>query len=197
MSAQLTRLERLARRLADRPRHRVEDPARKLAAVALILAPDPDALLMIRRAEREGDKWSGQMALPGGRWQADDPDLEATARRETHEEVGIDLTAARRVGVLDDVAPRTPTLPPLIVRPYVFLLPAREPPNPNHEVAVAFWASLETLVQPGIYRPYDFELPAGRLRFPGYHLNEGVVWGMTERILTPLLELVLETDATR
>ena len=29
-----------------------------------------------------------------------------------------------------------------------------------------------------------------RMRFPGYHLAEGVVWGMTERILTPVLELL-------
>src|SRR6185295_3323821 len=63
------------------------------AAVAAILresATDLEALL-IRRAEREDDPWSGHMAFPGGRRGAADRDIEETARRETLEEIGLDL----------------------------------------------------------------------------------------------------------
>ncbi len=172
----------------------VDDPARKLAAVAIVAAPDPDAFLLIRRAERNDDRWSGQMAFPGGRWQPEDPDLTATARRETLEEVGIDLADARLIGVLDDIAPRTPSLPPVLVRPYVFRLPAHRRPVPNHEVAEAFWADVDRLIVPDIYRPYEYQLRGSRIRFPGYHLPQGVVWGMTERILTPLLQLLSAED---
>lgn len=189
----MTRLDRLARLLEVRPRLVVEDPDRKEAAVAIVAAPAPDALLMIRRAEREGDRWSGQMAFPGGRRQPEDPDLAATARRETLEEVGVDLTDAELIGILDDVAPRTPTLPPVIVRPFVFRLPQRRPLLPNHEVAAAFWASLDQLTAAEVYRPYEYRLTGTPLVFPGYHLAEGVVWGMTERILTPLLSLLTES----
>ena len=64
------------------------------AAVALILhEPDGSSpeILFIERAKREGDPWSGQMALPGGRRDTEDRDLQTTAARETFEEVGISL----------------------------------------------------------------------------------------------------------
>ena len=48
-------------------------------------------MLLIRRAEREGDPWSGHMAFPGGHIEAGESPLEA-AIRETEEEVGLSLT---------------------------------------------------------------------------------------------------------
>jgi 8-oxo-dGTP pyrophosphatase MutT (NUDIX family) len=186
----LTRLARLERTLASRVPRTVEDPTRALAAVAVIVAPDPASLLLIRRAERPGDRWSGQMAFPGGRWSADDPDLVTTARRETLEEVGVDVTDGRLVGQLDDCAPRTPSLPPITVTPFIFALDARAELVPNHEVAAAVWVPLDGLLAPGVYRPFEFETHGVRMLFPGYHLEVGVVWGMTERILTPLLDLL-------
>ncbi len=183
------RVPRIAAALATRVPTSVEDPTRKLAAVAVILVPDPDAVLLIRRAEREGDRWSGQMAFPGGRWSPEDPDLLATAERETHEEVAVDLSRATLLGRFDDSAPRTPAVPPVIVRPFVFLLESRQRLVPNHEVAGAQWTPLDQLFEPGVYRPFEFEVSGTRMLLPGYHLEQGVVWGMTERILTPLLWL--------
>ena len=183
------RIARLAGQLAIRTPAAIEDPFRTLAAVAVILVPDPEAVLLIRRADREGDRWSGHMAFPGGRWSPGDSDLLATARRETHEEVGVDLSEARLLGQFDDLAPRTPTLPPVIVRPFVLVLESRQPLVPNGEVAGARWTPLDELFEPGVYRPFEFELGGTRMLLPGYHLDQGLVWGMTERILTPLLSL--------
>lgn len=168
----------------------VSDPARARAAVAVVLVDRPDGVLLIRRAERPGDRWSGQMAFPGGRWSAGDPDLLTTARRETLEEVGVDLAGAELLGTLDDIAPRTTLLPPIIVRPFVFRVPDRAPLSPNHEVAGAYWTDLARLEKPGVYGPFWYDAGGTRLELPAYHLPEGTVWGMTERILTPLLELV-------
>lgn len=190
MSPALSDLDRLAAHLAGREPRAVVDPGRQLAAVAVVLAEGPEGILLIRRAEREGDRWSGQMAFPGGRWSEEDPDLLATARRETREEVGLDLAGAQVLGALDDVAPRTPVLPPIIVRPFVFRLPARQPLHPNDEVAGASWVDLDLLRQPGVFRPFAYEIQGSRVLLPGYHLDAGVVWGMTERILTPLLGLL-------
>ncbi|HEU5217398.1 MAG TPA: NUDIX domain-containing protein, partial [Gemmatimonadales bacterium] len=103
----LSRIPALIARLAERTAHQEHFPDRPQAAVAVILAPDPDSVLLIRRAEREGDKWSGHLALPGGRWSPGDPDLAATARRETIEEVGVDLSGVTVAAELDDLAPRT------------------------------------------------------------------------------------------
>jgi 8-oxo-dGTP pyrophosphatase MutT (NUDIX family) len=83
-----TRLDRLARWLSSRSPREEYDPAYAEAAVAILLVPDPDSMLLIRRAERGDDPWSGQMGLPGGRRHATDPDLRHTAVRETLEEVG-------------------------------------------------------------------------------------------------------------
>lgn len=158
--------------------------------MAVILTPQPDSLLLIQRAEREGDRWSGQLAFPGGRWSPGDRDLAATARRETLEEVGLDLTEGSLLGVLDDLAPRTPVLPPILVRPYVYLLPERHAPALNSEVSAAWWVALETFERPGTYGPMEYHRYGTLVRASGYHLDVGILWGMTERILTPLLQLL-------
>jgi len=158
------------------------------AAVSLVLVPSPDALLLIRRAERPGDPWSGHMALPGGRREQADPDLVATAIRETSEEVGLTLRRADLLGSLDDIITRTPALPPIAVRPYVFVLPGRPPLIPNAEVAAAHWVHLDHLLHPETYRSVRLEIRGERRVVAAYRLDDAIVWGMTERILTTLLE---------
>ena len=104
------------------------------AAVILLLRPAAKAtageadgsaeVLFIRRAQREGDPWSGHIAFPGGRPAAADPDLLAVAVRETTEEVGIDVLRGGRVlGRLPTVEPQSRRLPPVDVTPFVALAP--------------------------------------------------------------------------
>ena len=156
----------------------------------MILAPDPDSILLIRRADREGDRWSGQLAFPGGRWGAGDPDLLATATRETREEVGLELSPGALIGTLDDLAPSTAVLPPILVRPFVFSIPSREPLVLNPEVALAWWQPLEPLLQPGALQPVEFGRHGTLVRTMGFHLDQGVLWGMSERILRPMLGML-------
>ena len=156
----------------------------------MVLVPAPDALLLIRRAERAGDPWSGHMALPGGRRAAGDPDLAATAIRETAEEVSLELTEPAMLGSLDDVIPRTPVLPPIAVRPYVFLLPERPPLVPNPEVAAVQWVLLDRLLHPETYHSVSLQIRGESRDMPAYQLDSGIVWGMTERIVTGLLDQV-------
>src|SRR5688500_9926100 len=118
-------IARIAARLRARPSSVVDEPDERYrrAAVAVVVrvgAEETLERLMIKRAEHDRDPWSGHVALPGGRWETQDADLEATAIRETLEETGIDIASEGRVlGALDELHPRTPTLPPIIVRPYV------------------------------------------------------------------------------
>lgn len=181
---------RLARALAGRVPTRADDPSLAHAAVAIIVVPSPDSVLLIRRAERVGDPWSGQMALPGGRHDAADPDLLHTAIREAMEEVGVRLGETALVGTLDDVAPRTPHLPPLLVRPFLFALEARPPVACNAEVAEYRWVRLESLLAPGAYHPTPIALRGTIQEFPAFHIGPVPVWGMTERILAPLVGLL-------
>ena len=190
----MTSLQAARSKLRDyRP---VEIPFEKgmiAAAVAVILHEGDEGLeaLFIHRAVRAGDTWSGQIAFPGGRREAGDMDLRATAIRETLEEVGVDLTGAERLGVLDDLHPRTPVLPPVVVRPFVFALTERPSIVVSPEVQDAFWVPFLALQAPGVLGEVTIDHPGiPRRVLPAYTLGNRTIWGMSERILTPLISMV-------
>lgn len=180
----------LALRLHGRKPVTVDDPAIREASVALIVGSDPDSILVIKRAERSGDPWSGHMGLPGGRRAVEDEHLLATAIRETWEEVGIQLSPRHLLGSLDDVAPRTRTLAPVFARPFVFGVEGQPILTPNAEVSAARWVPISILSDPTILRDFTLDIGGTSRTFPAYHLEEGTVWGMTERMLTSLFELI-------
>lgn len=158
------------------------------AAVALVLAPAADGefdALLIRRARREGDPWSGHVGLPGGRRQVLDEDLLQTAVRETAEEVGLRLGAHEWLGQLDDLRPTTFVLPRLVVRPFVFGLSTRPALTLNHEVEEPLWTPLSVLrgarVRSRVVARGE-ELEVDSLPVSGH-----VLWGMTLRILDGFL----------
>lgn len=183
----MSTLDALLGALARRPPLAIDDPARPQAAVAVLLAPDPVRLLLIRRAERVGDPWSGQLALPGGRREPGDEDLLATALRETDEEVGLRVERAAHRATLDDLAPTIPVLPPILVRPFVFGVGPQSAAGLSREVAAVSWVPLDRLIDPAIYRPAALTVRGAPRDVVGYHLEEGLLWGMTERILAPLV----------
>jgi 8-oxo-dGTP pyrophosphatase MutT (NUDIX family) len=182
------RFVRLRERLGRHQPGTDSDPSLIWAAVAIILVPDPDSLLLIRRADRTGDPWSGHMALPGGRREPEDPDLLTTAVRETFEEVGIRLSREDLVGSLDDVVPRTPVLPPIAVRPYVFGLSARPGIALNPEVDMAGWVPTDRFLRADTHHPVRLDVAGQSRQVMAYQLEDGLVWGMTERILTDLVQ---------
>ena len=57
--------------------------AQASTALVLQLRDQQPHMLLIQRAQRQGDPWSGHMALPGGRKDRQDPNGLATAIRET------------------------------------------------------------------------------------------------------------------
>lgn len=187
-------LAALADALASRThREPARDAGLPRAAVAVLLRPGDEGLelLLIRRAEREGDPWSGHVALPGGREQADDAGPAHTAARETHEEVGIDVRAGGRLlGPLAPVWPQSARAPGIVVRPFVFAVPARVETVPNHEVDAVVWIPLHELMGPGAVTEHLLEIEGIEpMRFPAFGARGYVVWGLTHRILTTLLEV--------
>lgn len=190
--ADVTRIAGCLRRHS--PRMDDTPDERRRAAVALVLRPRTDdelELLLIKRAEYSGDPWSGHVAFPGGRSEPGDISLEQTAVRETWEETGIDLSREGLVlGQLDDLAPRTPALPPIVVRPYVTLVHPEVAIEPSEEVALAFWVPLPSLMHPGATVESMVTARGATFRVPSYLHDGHVVWGMTERILRQFLNLI-------
>jgi len=167
------------------------------AAVALILRPRPTGsggetdILFIRRAEKDGDPWSGHMAFPGGHLDTDDESLIEAATRETQEEIGLDLSnTAMRVGGLDQqrAMPRDRTLN-MLIAPFVFALHHEPAFRPNHEVAEVVWTPLEPMAY-GTNHTHEERIISGTpTRFGGYRINGGhFVWGLTYRVMQTLFE---------
>lgn len=162
------------------------------AATALVLAISPSPhLIVIRRATRAGDPWSGHAALPGGRHDQDDGDLVTTARRETLEEVGVCLPEAP-VGRLDDLGGRTHNG---VVSTFVFTLESQVPMRPEPgEVAGAHWVPLDVLTDPRhrIRHPHRRVGPFPAWSWPTGMpppLDDLVIWGLTHRTLSNFLEV--------
>lgn len=130
------------------------------------------------------------MGLPGGRRDAADEHLLATAIRETREEVSLTLTSHQLLGTLDDIAPRSKSLIPVFARPFVFGVAGQPDAQPNVEVSSARWVPLAELTDPANLRDFELMIGGESRAFPAYHLKEGTVWGMTERMLTTLFEII-------
>lgn len=163
------------------------------AAVAMILADGQYGLdvCFIRRAERKGDPWTGQVAFPGGRAGIHDPDAHAVAERETYEEIGLRLADRHRVGPLPV---RPDVRGGLTLSPFVYHVEAAVRAQAHvrltHEVASVFWVPLAHLFDDGAVTELTY--PPGRdgTCFPGIGYGEHVIWGLTLRVLHSFADVV-------
>lgn len=186
-------IKRLHRVLRERRPTSFPNEAMRRAAVALIFRDrDGDAeLLFIKRAEYPGDPWSGHIAFPGGRREAHDTSLAATAIRETREEIGIDLCEQGEIiGELDELQPQSIRLPELVVAPFVAVLNEAPVFTLATEVASAFWVPLRALHENGLWRDTEVSGKDYRMTRRAFHHEGHVIWGITERIIAQLLTLL-------
>jgi 8-oxo-dGTP pyrophosphatase MutT (NUDIX family) len=171
----------------------VPDPTleRMEAAVALIVrARSSSDVLLIKRATHEPDPWSGQMALPGGRFEPHDAGLLHTAMRETLEETGVDLVRhGTPLGRLRDVAPASPHLPRMRIAPYLFAVPGDTTARvASPELDAVHWVPLDVLAHPDTSTTTRIHFSGFSKTFPSYHVAGEHVWGLTHRILSDFLE---------
>lgn len=165
-----------------------------VAAVAAVLRRGPSGaeLLLIERAKRDGDPWSGHMALPGGRRDPCDKSLLETALRETREEIDLDLAQhADLVGRLvdADIVPRGDHAAGWI-RPFVFVLRAPDvalQPSPA-EVKAVVWAPLQSILDGAHDTTIDWQRDSASMTFPGWSVEGRVVWGLTYKMMRSLFD---------
>jgi 8-oxo-dGTP pyrophosphatase MutT (NUDIX family) len=165
--------------------------AEPAAAVAIVHALAPvETVLLMRRAEREGDSWSGHWSLPGGRRERRDGDLLDTALRELEEECGIRLERGQLEQELPARVARRRTPPFFMVTPFVFRVAEQLPTTLDEREAVdALWAPLAMLRDRGRHAlgPVPGRPPA--ILFPGIALEGAPLWGFTYRLLEDWLGL--------
>ncbi|MET0794422.1 MAG: CoA pyrophosphatase [Polyangiaceae bacterium] len=179
--------ERLLRAFAD-PAPEAPLQGERVAAIALVLLERDNALeaLLIERAQRAGDPWSGHIALPGGHVEPGDAGLHATAERETLEEVGLDLKhAAQRIGRLSDCTPVRGV--PIAVRPFVYLLQALPMLSLNDEVRRSLWVPVAPLQRGEQRTTYTLSRSGQSVEFPAWDFEGSIVWGLTYRVLAEFL----------
>lgn len=163
------------------------------AAVTILLREQHNTaeLLIIKRAEHPRDPWSGHLALPGGRAEAQDAHLIATAARETWEEVGIKLAMEEHyIGRLETLIPNNPRLPNIEISPLIAIAPAEFSLELSEEVAAAFWLPVRALQTTGLSEIYPFNYSKIIVKYPAYPSPQGLIWGITQRILTEFLGLL-------
>jgi 8-oxo-dGTP pyrophosphatase MutT (NUDIX family) len=158
-------------------------------ALAFTGLPDDLALCVIQRVIRAGDRWSGQMAFPGGRAEDHDGTPRAVAERETLEEVGLDLAVAEFLGPLDELYIRhSGRVTRDVLSPFGYY--AGDCPPELHpctdEVAAAFWVPVRHIWDPRNWTPFDWSRDGKPVRLPGVAYGGKVIWGLTYMILASL-----------
>ncbi len=181
-----------ARLAAHQPTRFEPERGTRQAAVAIVLrerANDTDVLL-IKRAQKKGDPWSGDMAFPGGHREPQDVDLAAAALRETEEEIGLVVDRANMIGELSQQRPaRRGHTFDMLVAPFIFFVDGDPSFHISHEVDAVVWSPLAPM-HGGRSRASEDRLIAGvPTPFNGYRVRGGhFVWGLTYRMIETLFE---------
>jgi 8-oxo-dGTP pyrophosphatase MutT (NUDIX family) len=127
---------------------------------------------------------AGEISFPGGRRDAGDADLIATALRETHEEVGLPADSVQVIGALEPI----PTIVTgYAIHPFVGIVPSnfRWIPSDSEVAAVI------DLPLPAVAAGYGRRRLVRRgaaIRTDTYVVDEHMIWGATARIVSDLLD---------
>jgi 8-oxo-dGTP pyrophosphatase MutT (NUDIX family) len=177
-----------------------EDQRTRRAGVAIVVSLQASAapsVLLMKRAEHPLDPWSGHVSLPGGRVEPTDADSLDAARRETLEELGVDLERdGELIGALEPLrATARGRTVDLAVHPWIFAVERPLELVPNAEAEEGFWMSLADVAAGTLDHTHSFVIGEGqRVSRPAW-LAPGaershVVWGLTYHILARFLEQV-------
>ena len=160
------------------------------AAVLILLYPDASgnwSIVLIQRKPHKLDRHSGQISLPGGRLEPEDPGPDYAAAREAEEEVGV---PARDIKLLGNLTDLYIPVSGYMVHPFVGVVDFTPSFYPQEtEVAGILEAPLPLLLSPdtikfgSIKLSNDFVLSS----VPYFDVKGHVVWGATAMILNEFL----------
>jgi len=160
--------------------------------VPLFLAGErrqPHVVLTRRRADLR--RHAGEISFPGGRRDAEDADLTATALREAEEEIGLERS---QVSLLGELPPTSTFATNYVIHPFVATIPAGVAWRPSaREVDAVLELPLDA-VRAGRTRT-SMERRGITFETDTYVVGEHLIWGATARILEHLFEHLAPTAA--
>jgi len=165
---------------------------------AAVLAPiyehDGRATFVFTRRAWHMRSHTGEVSFPGGRFEIGDPDLRATALRESHEEIALDPGLVDVVGRLPQL---TTVSSPAAIVPFVGVLSERPPlvPEPG-EVDGILDVTVEELLDPEIYREEIWTRNGVDLEVTFFELDGDTLWGATARMLRSLFDRLAAPTST-
>ncbi len=188
----LAATQQMSARLANGGRVRMDhEKPPKQGSVMILLYPDEQTVRfpLIQRPEYPGVH-SGQMALPGGKKEPGEDDIQA-ALRETQEEVGIHAAEIEVIGSLSSfyVFASNFQILPVVGRLHrkPLFIPQEE------EVAEVVAADVRHLLDDRYLKEKDITVGGGfELRAPYFDLEGKVVWGATAMMLNELRVILKE-----
>lgn len=157
------------------------------SAVSIVLYEHQNELrfVLIQRPIYEGTH-GGQISFPGGKQEETDSDLEHTARRETFEEIGVQLNKNQLIGSLSTVVI---PVSKFSVEPYLYIIEEKPIFTPDErEVAAIIETPLLHLLHDENIKSKSIELSSGvkMKNVPYFELSSKTVWGATALILNEL-----------
>lgn len=160
------------------------------SAVLILLYPNEQqqtSVLLIERMTYNGHH-SGQIALPGGKAEPEDSDLQATALREFFEETGADVSPT----VIGKLTPVYIPVSKFMVQPFVSYVEQR--PNFSasaYEVNALIEWEINHLLNPDVIKETIIEpTPGYKLKTPYFDVQGKVLWGATAMMLNELKKIM-------
>ena len=169
-------------------RERLDAPLKPAGVLVPIMERTEGLSVLLTQRSSDLRIHAGQASFPGGRMEPNDPDVRATALRETHEEVGI---APDRIDVIGYLR-AMPTITGFAVTPVVGLV--RDPVDlsiDRTEVEYTFEIPLDFLLEEGNDRLVEREWEGKRFRLREFHFERERVWGATAYMILAFRQYVL------
>ena len=157
----------------------------KKAAVLMLFYPKNNQTHLALIIRNSFGIHSSQIAFPGGKFEPDDVDFEATAIRETHEEIGIPPNQIEVIRPFTEVY-----IPPSNFLVYPFLGITKNEITfvlQEDEVAGIVEMPLKLLLNEAHVVPQKITTSYGQfVDVPSFNINNRLVWGATAMMLSEL-----------
>jgi 8-oxo-dGTP pyrophosphatase MutT (NUDIX family) len=160
---------------------------RASAVLLPLLEVDNKAALLFCKRAAYLKHHPSQICFPGGKFEQFDPSLQATAIRETNEELGICPSHINSIGQL----PTHNTLTGFTISPIVATLQSHASwHTDSDEVELVFTISLEQLFDENNWRSIEVQLGGTPRQFDIFPTEHGLLWGATAKLVKNFAQLV-------